>query len=65
MQYLLMCCFDEKAWGRLPESQRKTIMDEYRALEQDFVRSGHYRAGAKLGPGSARTTVRFKNQVQM
>lgn len=61
MQYLLMCCFDEKAWDRLPESQRKTIMDEYRELEQDLVRSGHYRAGAKLGPGSATTTVRLKN----
>jgi hypothetical protein len=61
MQYLLMCCFDEKQWGEMPESQRLKIMDEYRALEQDLVKSGHYRAGAKLGPSSATTTVRMKN----
>lgn len=61
MQYLLMCCFDEKQWEEIPETQRDTIMDEYRALEQDLVKSGHYRAGAKLGPGSAATTVRLKN----
>jgi hypothetical protein len=30
MQYILLCCFDEKAWDQLPESQRKTIMDDYR-----------------------------------
>ena len=61
MQYLLMCCFDEKQWEEIPEPQRHKIMDEYRALEQDLVKSGHYRAGAKLGPSSATTTVRLKN----
>jgi hypothetical protein len=61
MRYLLMCCFDEKKWEELPQVQRDKIMDEYRALEQDLVRSGHYRAGAKLGPVSAGTTVRLQH----
>jgi hypothetical protein len=60
MKYLLMCCFDEKKWDDLPESQRNKIMEEYQALEQDLEKSGHYRAGAKLGPSSATTTVRLK-----
>ena len=61
MQYLLMCCFDEKQWEELPDSQRDRIMDRYQALEQDLIKSGHYRTGAKLGPSSATTTVRTKN----
>jgi hypothetical protein len=61
MQYLLMCCFDEKQWDALPDSQRDRIMDRYRALEQDLIKSGCYRAGAKLGPTSTTTTVRLKN----
>ena len=54
-----MCCFEEKRWEALPEAQREKIMEEYRSLEQDLVKSGHYRAGATLGPSST-TTVRFK-----
>jgi hypothetical protein len=61
MKYLLMCCFDEKIWEELPEPRRDRIMDDYRALEQELKKSGHYRAGAKLGPSSATTTVRMKN----
>jgi hypothetical protein len=61
MQYLLMCCFDEEAWVKVPESQRDKIMQEYGAWQQRMVTSGHYRAGAKLGPSSSATTVREKN----
>ena len=31
MQYLLMCCFEEKKWEAIPEAQRGTIMQEYGA----------------------------------
>jgi len=60
MQYLLFCCFEEKRWQDLPEVQRGQIMQDYQALEEDLVKSGHYRAGAKLGPSSTTTTVRIK-----
>jgi hypothetical protein len=60
MEYLLMCCFDERKWEELPDSQRDSIMERYQALEQDLIESGHYRAGAKLGPISTATTVRLK-----
>ena len=62
MQYLLMCCFDEKQWEALPDSQRNQIMDRYQALEQDLIESGCYLAGAKLCPSSTTTTVRMKNR---
>lgn len=36
-------------------------MDDYQALQQDLVKSGHYLAGAKLGSTLAATTIRWKN----
>ena len=61
MRYLLMCCFDEKRWENLPESERDGIMKEYGEVIQSMSRSGQYLAGAKLKSTSAATTVREKN----
>ena len=61
MQYLLMCCFEEKAWDRIPDAERDGIMQEYGEVIQGLVKSGHYLAGAKLKSSSAATTVRGKN----
>ena len=61
MQYLLMCCSDEKQWENIPESQRDEIMQEYGEFVQSIVRSGHYLAGAKLQSSSTATTVRGRN----
>lgn len=61
MQYMLMCCFDEKRWEELPESQRDNVMQEYGEFIQGIVKSGHYRAGGQLTPSSTATTLREKN----
>jgi hypothetical protein len=61
MQYLLMCCFDEKQWERIPESQRDGIMQEYGEWVQSTTKAGHYCAGAKLKSTSSATTIRAKN----
>ena len=61
MQYLLMCCFEEKKWDAIPESQRGTIMREYGDVIQGLVESGHYLAGAKLRSSAAATNIRAKN----
>ncbi len=58
MKYLLLCCFNEKQWEELPESQRSQIMDEYGAWQQNLKKSGHYLSGVKLGSGA---TVRLNN----
>src|SRR5687767_7608275 len=58
MQYLFMCCFDEKAWERIPETQRDGIMQEYGAWVQSAARSGHYVSGAKLKGIASSTTLR-------
>lgn len=61
MQYMLMCCFDEKRWEGIPESQRDGIMRDYGDLVQSLVESGRYLTGGKLQSTSAATTVRGKN----
>jgi hypothetical protein len=61
MQYVLLCYADEKGWEELGETQQGLIMDEYGAWAQAIVKSGHYRASAKLGPTSASTTLREKH----
>jgi hypothetical protein len=56
-----MCCFDEKQWGKIPESQRDEVMQEYGEFVQSIVKSGHYLAGAKLQSSLTATTVRGRN----
>jgi hypothetical protein len=58
MQYMLLCCFDEERWMQMP--QKEQIMQEYDAFIQGIVKSGHYRAGAKLQPTTLASTVRQK-----
>ena len=61
MQYLLMCCIDEKQWDAIPQAERDGIMRDYGQWVHATAESGHYRGGAKLrGIGSA-TTVRERN----
>jgi hypothetical protein len=61
MQYLLMCCFDEKRWDAIPESERDSIMRKYGEFIRDTLKSGQYLAGAKLQSSSSATTLRAKN----
>jgi len=58
MQYLLLCCSNEKSWADLPAPERDKVMAEYAEWTQAIVRSGHYRASGKLQPTSTATTVR-------
>jgi hypothetical protein len=61
MQYLLLCCFDEKQWEKIPESQRDGIMREYGALLQSLHTSGQHLTTGKLQPTATATTVRGRN----
>ena len=61
MQCLLMCCFDEAAWAKLPDAERVRIMDEYGKLVHELKTSGRLLAGAKLEQSASAVTVRKKN----
>ena len=61
MQYLLMCCIDERQWTQLPDSQRARIMDDYGKLVHELKVSGRLLAGAQLDRAASAVTVREKN----
>jgi hypothetical protein len=61
MQYLLMCCFDEKRWNAIPQEQRDRLMQEYGEWIREASQSGRYLAGAKLQSVATATTVRASN----
>ena len=58
MKFLLMCYFSEDLWQNIPETKRNEIMEEYAALMQETVKSGHLRDGAMLARSHTATTVR-------
>ena len=60
MQYMLMCCFDEHAWNKLPHTDKDRIMREYGAVMQSLIMNGKFRGGGRLHSTSAATTVRMK-----
>jgi hypothetical protein len=61
MQYLLMCCFDEAQWAKLPDAERGRIMDDYGKLVHELKTSGRLFAGAQLDRSANAVTVREKN----
>jgi hypothetical protein len=61
MQYLLMCCANEKGWENLAEGERSAVMEDYGRFVQSIVTSGHHRATLKLRPTATSTTLRQKD----
>jgi hypothetical protein len=61
MKYLLLCCFNEKEWNAIPDSQRDGIMREYRELMESLHTSGPHLATGKLHPVATATTVCSRN----
>jgi hypothetical protein len=61
MQYLLMCCFEEAQWAKLPDAERGRIMDDYGKLIHELKTSGRLLAGAQLDQSPSAVTVRKKN----
>jgi hypothetical protein len=61
MKFLLMCCFEESRWMKIPEAERGRIMDEYGKLVQELKLSGRLLTGAKLDRCASAISVREKN----
>ena len=61
MQYVLMCCFDEARWAKLPDAERGRIMSEYGKLVHELKTSGRLLAGARLDQCASAVTLREKN----
>src|SRR5262245_40727034 len=61
MQYLLMCCIDERRWEALPEGERSNVMKDYGDFLQEIAARGQLRSSAKLRPSRTAATVRARN----
>jgi hypothetical protein len=61
MRFLLMCCFNEELWFKIPEAQRDKTMQEYRDLIQETKKNGQHLDGGMLELTAAASTVRSRN----
>ena len=61
MKYMFLTYLDEKAWGRLSETEQKRIMDDCAPHVQQLIASGKFLGGAPLHPTSMAATVCLRN----
>jgi hypothetical protein len=61
VQFMLMCCIEEKRWLALPDAERDRLMSEYSAWVGDLERAGSHRATQKLAPSPTAKTLRLRN----
>jgi hypothetical protein len=66
MQYLLMLYVNESGWTTLTDQQKEQGLAAYAAYTEALTKAKALKAGNRLGPSSAATTVRVvdgKSQV--
>jgi hypothetical protein len=61
MKYICMGYLDESRWGAVPEAERRAIMDECIAYDQELQASGAFIGGEALQSARTATTVRWKD----
>ena len=61
MKYLCLIYDDEQIWNHMPESESKSMMDEYFAFSDALAAGGQLIAGEALQPVATATTVRVRN----
>jgi hypothetical protein len=60
MQYMLMCCIEEKRWHALPGAERDAVMRDYGEWVAGLERTGRHRATEKLAWSPAAKTLRVQ-----
>ena len=60
MQYMLMCCIEEKRWLALPDDERDAVMRDYGEWVAGLQRAGNHRATEKLAWSPAAKTLRVR-----
>ncbi|MGH8130585.1 MAG: YciI family protein [Steroidobacteraceae bacterium] len=58
MQYMMMCCIEEKHWAALPDERREAIMREYGEWIAEVEKRGQHRMSARLAPSATAHTIR-------
>jgi hypothetical protein len=60
MQYMLMCCIEEKRWLALPGPERDAVMRDYGEWIAGLGRAGSHRASEKLAWSPSAKTLRVR-----
>jgi hypothetical protein len=61
MNYLLLIYTNEAEFTALGQSELKKVTDEYMEFTKSIVQAGHFKAGDRLRPVTAASTVRVRN----
>jgi hypothetical protein len=61
MNYLLLVYTNEAEITGLGQSELKKLTDEYMEFTKSIVQAGHFKAGDRLKPVTAASTVRVRN----
>jgi hypothetical protein len=61
MQFMLMCCIEERRWLALPDAERGAVMQDYEAWIAGLERAGKHRASEKLAWSPAAKTLRLRD----
>ncbi len=65
MQYMLMCCIEERRWNGLSDARRDEIMRDYGAWIAELEKSGQHRLSARLAPAANSRSVRQQDGRKM
>ena len=61
MNYLLLCCHEEKKWDSMSKSECDAVMEETMAYCEALKKSGHLLAVEQLEPIQTAVSVRVRN----
>jgi len=61
MQYLLLIYSNEKEMAAMNAAERTSMTAEYTEFTKGIIQAGQFKAGDRLKPTSAATTVRVRN----
>jgi hypothetical protein len=61
VQYLLMIYANEAEYAKIDPAALQKVYEEYGAFTQSIIQSGAFKAGDRLQPTTAATTVRVRD----
>ena len=61
MKYVCLGYFDEIGWERLPENERRSLMDRCLEYDQELKRAGHFVGGEALQGARNAATLRYRD----
>ena len=61
MQYMLMCCIEEKRWHSLLDDERNAVMKDYGDWIAGLENAGQHRASEKLAWSPVAKTLRIRD----